>query len=230
MNTDPKMMHSTYFSLKPDASPDVRAKYMAACHKYLSSSPGIMSFWVGERAQDMQRPVNDTSFVIAMNQVFQNKSAFDRYNGHDPMHDEFVKVANGLAPQTTRRVYDSYLSSLRYVDGQPVVSNDAPPDLSGLFHSIYFSLTSNTPKSRESLTQICLKYLADHPGIKVFAIGELADMKRDVSVVNYDIAMNILWDSKASYDAYLKSPGHDAFFPATNGMIRLTQVFDSYLH
>lgn len=232
VNTDPMMMHSTYFSLKPDSSPEVRARYMAACHQYLSASPGIMSFWVGERALDMTRPVNDANFNIAMNQIFQNKAAFDRYNGHDPMHDEFIKIATAIAPQTTRRVYDSYLNRLSYIDGQPVAIGPAQAGSQPLrlFHSIYFSLTTNTPEARTAFTQICLKYLADHPGVRAFAIGELADMKREVSVVNYDIAMNILWKNKASYDAYLASPSHDAFFPATAGMIQATQVFDSYLH
>ena len=225
------MMHSTYFSLKPSSSPATRAKYIAACHEYLSSSPGIMSFWVGERAKDMKRPVNDKDFNVAMNQVFQNKAAFDHYNGSDPMHAKFVEVVNKLAPATTRRVYDSFLNRLSYIDGQPSVARktSTATRLPQLMHSIYFTLTTNTKDSRAKFTDICLKYLADHPGVRVFALGELADMKRDVSVANYDIAMNILWTDETFYQKYLKSKSHDDFFPATTGLIKETQVFDSFL-
>lgn len=230
VNSDPMMVHSTYFSLKPDGSPDTRAKYIAACHEFLSSSPGIMSFWVGERAEDMQRSVNDQNFNVAMNQVFQNRAAFDHYNGQDPMHEKFIEVANKLAPATTRRVYDSYLNRLSYIDGQPsvgqVTSTGAEPRL---FHSIYFTLTTSTTESRATLTEICLTFLTNHPGVRCFALGELADLKRDVSVSNYDIALNILWKDKTFYEQYLKSKSHDDFFPATKGMIKNTQVFDSYL-
>ena len=169
--------------------------------------------------------------ILAMNQVFQNKGMFDLYNGHDPRHDQFVSEVNRWAAGTTRRVLDSYLSRLGYIgagpsSGTPAGGASLPPRL---MHSIYFSLVDKSEKSRAKFTDICLKYLSDHPGVSVFAIGALADMKRDVSVTNYDVAMNILWEGKKYYDSYLKSQSHDDFFPATKGMIADTYVFDSYL-
>ena len=57
----------------------------------------------------------------------------------------------------------------------------------------------------------------------------LADLKRDVSVNNYDVTMSIRWKSKDYYDQYLASPSHEEFFPPTKDLVKSTFVFDSYL-
>ena len=229
----PIMLHSTYFKLKEGKNAAVRAAYMAACREYLSGSKGMMSFWVSELAQDMKRPENDRDYDIAMNQVFQNKSMFDLYNGHDPLHEQFVAEVNRWAPGTTRRVQDAYLDTLRYSADGPSSGTPASSKKGGppprLMHSIYFALTDKSGAAKAQFSEICLRYLSDHPGICMFALGGLADMGRDVSVTNYDVAMSIIWRSKPFYDGYLKSKDHDAFFPATKGMIANTYIFDSYI-
>lgn len=78
-------------------------------------------------------------------------------------------------------------------------------------------------------TQLCVKYLSHHHGVVLFDTGGLTDIKRDVSFRNFDVGMDIIYDSKGSYDAYLKSPEHAAFLKDTAGMIKEEFVFDAYL-
>lgn len=220
------MMHSTYFSLGMGSTPALRDSYMAACKAYLSESEGMLSFWIASLAEDIFRTENDRSFNVAMNQIFENKEMFDKYNANDTSHSQFVVEVNRWAPTTGRRVYDSFLSHLIHgKDNAPPAAGQPPR----LMHSVYFSLTDQSEGSVKKFTEICVKHLSDHAGICVFAIGGLANMKRDVSITNYDVAMNILWKNKKSYSAYLASKEHNDFFPATKGMISDTYVFDSYL-
>jgi hypothetical protein len=224
-STLPKMMHSTYFSLAMGSTPGLRDSYMDACTAYLSTSEGMLNFWIAQLAEDMFRLENDRNFNVAMNQIFEDVNAFAHYNSNDTSHSQFVVEVDRWAPGTGRRVYDSFLTDLIYGDNTPPAAGQPPR----LMHSIYFSLTDKSAESIKKFTAICVKLLSVHPWTCVFAIGGLANMKRDVSIANYDVAMNILWRSKAFYSAYLKSKQHDEFFPATKGMIADTYIFDSYL-
>lgn len=224
-----KMMHSTYFTLPMGSTPSNRDAFIAATQDYLSSSPGMLDFWAGELAQDIFRVGNDRAFNIAMNQVFENRAAFDRYNGADPRHDQFVVEVNRWAGGTGRRVYDSDIRTMIVNDNTPAPADGKTPPR--LMHAIYFSLTDKSPKSVDNFIAICIKYLSNHPGVCVFTIGVLNDLGRDVSINNYDVAMNIVWRDKDDYiKGYLNSPEHAAFFPATQGMIQATYIFDSYIH
>jgi hypothetical protein len=222
----PKMMHSTYFTLSMGSTPGLRDSYINACSAYLSESEGMLSFWVGQLAQDMFRTENDRNFNVAMNQIFENVNMFDKYNANDKEHSQFVVEVNRWAPGTARRVYDSFLTNLIYGDDNMPPAAGQPPRM---LHNIYFSLTDKSEKSISKFIEICVKYLSGHPGACVFAVGGLANMKRDVSITDYDVAVNILWKNKAAYSAYLTSKEHLAFFAATPGMIADTYIFDSYL-
>lgn len=234
MNTpEVPFFHSTYFKLPAGSTDDTRAKYMDACAEYLSTSPGMLSFWVGERALDMQRDVNDQAFDVAMNQVFRGKSWFDVYNGHDPRHEQFVDVVEKLAPGTTRRVCDASADWLSYTAKSSLSADQAASEPCGaprMMHSIYFQLIDRTLANQAALMDICMEHLSNHPGISTFSLGTLMDLKRpDVSVNNYDVAMSILWKSKQWYDTYLASPEHEEFFPPAKPLLKSTFVFDSYL-
>ena len=231
MANKPILMHSTYFNLGVNNTPDVAEAYMAEGLQYLSTSKGMVSFWIGTRATDMNRPENDLKYDIAMHQVFQNEDFFNLYNGSDPRHEQFVTDVNRWAPSTTRRVMDTNLTNL-IIGGNASTAQSIGADGNmpqSLFHSIYFSLVDKSPANIAKFTDICVKYLSQHPGIQQFATGGLTDIKRDVSVRNFDVGVDIIYESKKAYDDYLKSKEHDAFFPATKGMIDNTYIFDSYL-
>lgn len=232
-NPTPAIMHSTYFKLKDGSSQDTRESYMGACREYLSASKGMMSFWVGQRAAGAERPVNDRAFDVAMHQVFLNKDAFEHYNGQDPKHDQFVAEVDRWAVGTTRRVLDSYLNQLSIggtnSSGLEEVAADGSLPVR-VMHSVYFALTDKSEKSRAAFKGICLKYLTGHDGECVFAIGDCANpLKRPVNVENFDVAVDIEWASQKAYQGYLNSAGHKDFFPASQGMLANTYVFDSDL-
>jgi len=230
-NTSPMLMHSTYFKLLPSNAPDIAEAFMFEALQYLSTSAGLISFWIGERAADMDRPQNDLAYDLAMHQIFKDEAAFDHYNLKDPKHEQFVTDVNKLAPTTTRRVIDTYLTNLTFGGNasrsQCIGADGNIPQ--SLFHSIYFSLVDKSAANIAKFTDICAKYLAPHPGIQQYCCGGLTDIKRDVSVRNFDVGVDIIYESKQAYDDYLKSELHDDFFPATEGMIDGTYIFDSYL-
>ncbi len=134
-------------------------------------------------------------------------------------------------PSTTRRVMDTYLTNLviggNLLTAQGVGADGNMPQ--SLFHSLYFSLTDKSPASITKFTELCSRYLSHHPGIQVFDTGGLTDIKRDVSFRDFQVGMDIIYDSKQAYDNYLLSKEHADFLSAASGMIEKEYVFDAYL-
>jgi hypothetical protein len=83
-----QLAHDVYFSLK-DNSAEAKHKMVAACKKYLSKHPGEVFFAAGTRAEELNRPVNDRDFDVALHIVFRNKAAHDQYQDA-PRHKEFI--------------------------------------------------------------------------------------------------------------------------------------------
>jgi Stress responsive A/B Barrel Domain len=227
----PMLLHSTYFDLGANNTPDIAEAYMAEALQYLSTSPGMISFWIGKRALDMNRPENDLNFDIAMHQLFQNEAAFNLYNANDTSHNQFVADVNRWTPSTTRRVMDTYVTNLlvggNTLNAQGIGKDGNMPQ--GLFHSLYFSLTDKSAASINKFTALCVQYLSQHPGVLLFDTGGLTDIKRDVSFRDFEVGMDIIYDSKQAYNDYLASPEHAAFLKASSGMIAKEYVFDAYL-
>lgn len=227
----PMLMHSTYFNLGINNTPDIANAYMSEALEYLSTSQGMISFWIGARATDMDRPENDLKYDVAMHQLFKDEASFNLYNGSDPRHEQFVADVNRWAPSTTRRVMDSNLTHLiiggNASNAQSIGADGNMPQ--SIYHSLYFSLADKSAANIRKFTDICVKYLSKHPGIQQFSTGGLTNIKRDVSVRNFDVNADIIYESKEAYDEYLKSKEHHDFFPATAGMIDNTYIFDSYL-
>lgn len=99
------LAHNVFFSLN-DNSPKAVADLVAACKKYLSGHPGTVFFAVGALAKDLDRPVNQRDFDVALHVVFRDKAAHDRYQT-DERHLKFIEEhkANWKAV----RVFDSYV-------------------------------------------------------------------------------------------------------------------------
>lgn len=229
--TAPMLMHSTYFNLGPNNTPDISEAYMSEALQYLSTSPGLVSFWIGQRAADMNRPENDLNFNIAMHQVFRDEAAFNLYNANDTSHNQFVADVDKWTPSTTRRVMDSYLTNL-IIGGNTLTAQGPGKDGNfpqSLFHSLYFSLVDKSAASIRKFTDLCRQYLSAHPGVLLFDTGGLTDIKRDVSFRGFEVSMDILYDSKQAYDNYLLSKEHSEFLSAAKGMIKEEYVFDAYL-
>ncbi len=95
--------HNVYFSLK-DNSPEETRKLVDACKKYLSGHPGEVFFAAGTLAKDLDRPVNDRDFDVALHIIFKDRAAHDKYQDA-PRHKQFID--ENKANWKKVRVFDS---------------------------------------------------------------------------------------------------------------------------
>jgi hypothetical protein len=97
-----------------------------------------------------------------------------------------------------------------------------------LAHSVFFSLHDNSPAAIQRLIDACKKYLPNHSGVLHFSTGVLnPDLKRPVNDCDFDVALHIFFDSKASHDAYQVAPDHVQFIHECKPNWRLVRVFDA---
>ena len=81
-----------------------------------------------------------------------------------------------------------------------------------LVHNVYFTLNDNSPAAKQKLVDACHKYLTDHPGTVYFSAGTLAEeYNRPVNDRGYDVALHVVFDGRASHDAYQVAPRHLEF-------------------
>ena len=99
----PMIVHDVYFTLN-DSSADAKKKLVAACKKYLTKHPGEVFFAAGTLADDLNRPVNDRGFDVALHLIFESQAAHDRYQ-EAPRHEQFI--AENQANWKQVRVFDS---------------------------------------------------------------------------------------------------------------------------
>lgn len=99
------LAHDVFFTLN-DNSEAARLALVAACQKYLSGHEGGVWFAVGTLAKELNRPVNDQAWDVALHVYFKDKAAHDRYQEH-PRHLQFID--ENKANWKTVRVFDSYV-------------------------------------------------------------------------------------------------------------------------
>jgi len=102
---DRQLAHMVFFKLK-ESTPEARAKLVAACKKYLNKHEGTVYFSAGIIADDLDRPVNDRDFDVALHVVFENKDAHDVYQSHE-RHIKFIEENSATWEKV--RVFDSYV-------------------------------------------------------------------------------------------------------------------------
>jgi hypothetical protein len=102
--TEPTLVHNVFFTLK-DGSPENVRKLTEACHKYLTNHEGGVYFGAGGVVDELQRPVNQRDFHVALCVVFKNKAAHDVYQTH-PRHLQFIAENKDTWAQV--RVFDSW--------------------------------------------------------------------------------------------------------------------------
>jgi heme-degrading monooxygenase HmoA len=97
-----------------------------------------------------------------------------------------------------------------------------------LAHSVFFSLHDNSPAEIRAMVDACKKYLADHPGVIFFAAGTLNhELTRPVNDRDFDVALHVVFDSKAAHDAYQVAASHQQFIAENKPNWRLVRVFDA---
>ena len=83
------LVHSVYFTLKDKSEAAVEA-FIEFCDKNLSDHPGVEYYYAGRRVVDLNRPVNDTGFDVALLVVFKDRASHDAYQVAD-LHRAFIE-------------------------------------------------------------------------------------------------------------------------------------------
>jgi hypothetical protein len=97
--------HNVFFSLN-DASPSAIQALVHDCHKYLSDHQGVV-FYAAGTLSDIDRPVSDRDYDVALHVVFTDRADHDAYQAA-PGHQEFI--ARNKANWKKVRVFDSDVS------------------------------------------------------------------------------------------------------------------------
>ena len=103
----PMLSHDVYFTLN-QSTPEAKKKLVEACKKYLTNHPGGVFFAAGVLAEDLNRPVNDRDFDVALHIVFKDKESHDKYQDAE-RHKQFIEEnKDGWAKV---RVFDSVVET-----------------------------------------------------------------------------------------------------------------------
>jgi hypothetical protein len=76
------LAHNVYFTLNDNSAAAIE-KLVVDCRKYLTGHPGTVFFAVGTRTVELDRPVNDRDFDVALVVVFENLAAQNEYQKAD---------------------------------------------------------------------------------------------------------------------------------------------------
>jgi hypothetical protein len=99
-----------------------------------------------------------------------------------------------------------------------------------LSHDVFFSLNDASPAAREALVAACRTYLTGHEGVLVFSAGVVAsELAREVNDRDFDVALHVVFDGKASHDKYQEAPRHKQFIEEQRKNWKKVRVFDSWV-
>ncbi len=97
-----------------------------------------------------------------------------------------------------------------------------------LAHVVFFTLKDKSPDKQQRLVEACHKYLEPQPGVLFFAAGTRAEgLVREVNDREFDVALMIVFESRAAHDRYQEDETHDAFIAEQRENWEQVRVFDS---
>lgn len=97
-----------------------------------------------------------------------------------------------------------------------------------LAHMVYFTLKDRSPEARQRLVDACQKYLSGHPGTVYFGVGTLVeDLDRPVNVRDFDVALQLVFESREAHDVYQQAPRHLQFIEENKATWAQVRVFDA---
>ena len=97
------LAHNVFFALN-DNSEAAKNALVSSCKTYLKEHPGVVFFACGTTQTELQRPVNDRAFDVALHVVFDSLVSHDLYQ-EAPLHLKFVAENKPNWKQV--RVFDS---------------------------------------------------------------------------------------------------------------------------
>ncbi len=97
-----------------------------------------------------------------------------------------------------------------------------------LAHMVYFSLRDRSPAAIQRLLDACHTYLSGHPGTVLFAAGTLTpDLTREVNDRDFDVALQVVFESRAAHDQYQVAERHQQFIAENRANWARVRVFDA---
>jgi hypothetical protein len=97
-----------------------------------------------------------------------------------------------------------------------------------LSHVVFFTLRDSSPAAIQNLVDQCHKYLKNHPGVLFFGAGTLAaEYARPVNDHDFHVCLNVVFDSRASHDAYQTAADHLTFIAQNRDNWEKVRVFDA---
>lgn len=98
-----------------------------------------------------------------------------------------------------------------------------------LSHAVYFTLKDRSAAARDALVAACRKHLTGHPGTLAFTVGTCSSYDRQVNDRDYDVALEIIFESHAAHDAYQTADRHARFIAEQATNWSRVRVFDTDL-
>ena len=121
--------------------------------------------------------------------------------------------------------------SVALAAGSGAAGEDTPKPKKGgprLAHMVFFTLKDHSREAREAFVASCRKHLTGHEGAEFFAVGTIAeDVVEGPSVRDFDVALHVVFDSRASHDLYQEAPRHLQFIAENKETWGKVRVFDS---
>jgi hypothetical protein len=109
-------------------------------------------------------------------------------------------------------------------------SEAAPPPEPMIGHMVFFTLTDNSPAKVRALVAACDKLLSKHQGEVYYSAGPRAkEFNRDVNDQDWDVALHLVFKSKADHDKYQDHARHKQFVDENRTGWKKVRVFDSHL-
>lgn len=99
-----------------------------------------------------------------------------------------------------------------------------------LAHIVYFTLKVQTDETRAQLVAECDKYLSNHPGCIYYSAGTMVpDLARPVNDREFDVALHVIFASRADHDRYQQAESHLEFIEKNKPTWANIRVFDAYV-
>jgi hypothetical protein len=96
-----------------------------------------------------------------------------------------------------------------------------------LSHAVYFALKDNSPEAVAALIASCREHLTGHPGEVSFQVGTCAPYDRQVNDRDWDVMLLIVFDSRATHDAYQVASRHTQFIAENATNWAKVRIFDA---
>jgi hypothetical protein len=95
-------------------------------------------------------------------------------------------------------------------------------------HMVYFTLHDNSATAIQKLVDACHNYLKGHTGVVLYAAGtRTPDLNREVNDQGFDVALQLVFETRQAHDEYQIHPRHKQFIEENKPNWKQVRVFDA---